>query len=446
MREGSLDAPTRHPVDWKSAEFYDETSLFQELERVFDICHGCRRCFNLCNSFPTLFDLVDESPTMEVDGVDKKEYWDVVDNCYLCDLCFMTKCPYVPPHEWNVDFPHLMLRAKIAGNKTGRPKLRDRLLSSTNLIGRVSSIPVAFHATNAALGSKPVRGLMEKTLGVHRDAKLPQYSPISKHKKLIKHKPADGSAQATGIGSSAVQGKVALFPTCYGQYNRPDINADIIAVFEQNSVPVQVIRNDLCCGMPKLEIGDMEAVERLKKNNIPLLAELVRNGWDIIAPIPSCALMFRQELPLLFPDDEDVLAVQKAIRDPFEYLSVLAKEGLLNTEFKNALGSVFYHTACHQRVQNMGPRTREILQMIPDTELTVVEKCSGHDGTYAVKKEYYEFSKKIVRPIVNQLKRANHDYLTSDCVLAADHIANHAQDASLEPKHPITLLRIAYGI
>ena len=141
-REGSLEAPTRHPIDWKSGEFYDEPSLFTELERVYDICHGCRRCVALCHAFPTLFDLVDESETFEVDGVKKEDYWQVVDHCYLCDLCYMTKCPYVPPHEWNVDFPHLMLRAKAQRFKQGEVKLRDKLLTSTDTVGSLAGIPV----------------------------------------------------------------------------------------------------------------------------------------------------------------------------------------------------------------------------------------------------------------------------------------------------------------
>jgi len=453
MREGSLEAPQRHPLDWRSQDFCDHDSLFAELERVFDICHGCRRCFNLCNSFPTLFDLVDDSPTMEVDGVSKEDYWNVVDNCYLCDLCFMTKCPYVPPHEWAVDFPHLMLRAKIAGNKAGRPKLRDKLLSSTNLLGNVSSVPVMFHAANAAIDFKPARALLEKTLGVHREAKLPKYTSISKHRNLAKPRTVDSATRSlnseTAPGSATSRNtarKVALFSTCYGRYNRPEMNADIVAVFEHNRIPVQIVNGDICCGMPKLEIGDMQAVERLKNKNIPILADLARSGVQIITPIPSCNLMFRQELALLFPEDEDVLAVQSAIRDPFEYLVLLDKDGLFNSEFKNTLGSVLYHVACHQRVQNVGPKTREILEMIPDTDLTVVERCSGHDGTYAVKQEFYEFAKKIVRPAASQVKRLEPDYVTSDCVLAGDHIANHSGIDLLEAKHPISLLRIAYGI
>ena len=442
MREGSLEAPQRHPVEWNSPDFLNEQYLFQELERVFDICHGCRRCFSLCNSFPTLFDAVDESDTMEIDGVDKSKYWDVVDNCYLCDLCFMTKCPYVPPHEWQVDFPHLMLRAKIVGYKKGRPTLRDKVLSSTDLLGKVSSVPVAFHAVNTVNGNALARRGLESTLGIHKQANLPKFCSSSAHRKFSLRTPLASEAQSAG----QTKGKIAIFATCYGKYNQPDMNEDIAAVFEHNGIPVQVIQNDKCCGMPKLELGDMEGVKRLKNNNIPILAELTRDGWDIVTPIPSCTLMFRKELPLLFKDDEDVQMVGDSIFDPFEYLMLRYKHKLLKTDFKNSLGNVVYHVACHQRVQNMGSKTKEALSLVPETDLTVVERCSGHDGTYAIKKEFHEFSKKIVRPIVNQVKKVQPDHLASDCVLAAAHIANNAGIKSLKPEHPITLLRTAYGI
>ncbi len=442
MREGSLDAPERHPVNWQSEEFNDEASLFQELERVYDICHGCRRCFSLCNAFPTLFDAIDESDTMELDGVPKAKYWDVVDNCYLCDLCFMTKCPYVPPHEWQVDFPHLMLRAKIVGHQKGRAKFRDRVLSSTDSVGKLGSMPVAFHAVNTLNQNKIVRKGMEQTLGVHRDANLPSYCSSGIHRKLTKHQPLDVEAVKAG----STNGKVALFATCYGKNNSPTMNEDLVRVFEHNDIPVQIVKNDQCCGMPKLEIGDMASVTQLKDNNIKQLATLVKDGWDIITSIPSCTLMFRQELPLLYSDDESVRMVSEAVFDPFEYLMLRQRHNLLKTDFKKGLGKVLYHAACHQRVQNAGAKTRQALELVPDTEISTVERCSGHDGTYAVKKEFYEFSKKIVRPVANQVKRMKPDHLASDCVLAAAHIANNAGDDSIKPAHPISLLRTAYGI
>ena len=168
VREGSLEAPTRHPINWKSPDFYDEDKLNAELHRVYDICHGCRRCVSLCTAFPTLFDLVDESKTGEVDGVDAKDFGKVVDQCYLCDLCYMTKCPYVPPHQWNVDFPHLMLRAKAVKFKKGEVRARDRLLSSTDAIGKLAAIPVVAQTVNALNGNGAARALMQKVIGVHR--------------------------------------------------------------------------------------------------------------------------------------------------------------------------------------------------------------------------------------------------------------------------------------
>ncbi len=442
MREGSLEAPQRHPVDWQSDDFNDQTSLFQELERVYDICHGCRRCFSLCNAFPTLFDAIDESDTMELDGVPKEKYWDVVDNCYLCDLCFMTKCPYVPPHEWQVDFPHLMLRAKIVGNQLGRPTFRDKLLSSTDSIGKFGSVPVAFNAVNSMNRNKLVRKGMEQTIGVHQDANLPTFCSSGVHRQLLNHQPLETEIAKAGPTS----GKVALFASCYGKHNSPQMNEDLVEVFEHNGIPVHIVKNEQCCGMPKLEIGDMKSVTRLKEHNIKQLLALVEDGWDIITPIPSCTLMFRQELPLLFSEDEAVQKVRVAVYDPFEYLMLRHKHDLLNTDFKTALGSVVYHAACHQRVQNVGAKTRQALELVPDTTITTVERCSGHDGTYAVKKEFFEFSKKIVRPISNRVKQVKPDHLASDCVLAGAHIAANSDDNSVEAKHPISLLRTAYGI
>src|SRR6266446_2927196 len=176
VREGSLEAPTRHPVAWRLPDFYDEAKLFAELERIFGICHGCRRCVNLCTAFPTLFDLVDASATLEVDGVQKSQFWKVVDQCYLCDMCYMTKCPYVPPHPWNVDFPHLMLRAKAVKFRKGETRFRDKLLTSTDAVGKLASIPVVVQVVNAANKSKAARKVMESLLGVHKDRVLPEYS------------------------------------------------------------------------------------------------------------------------------------------------------------------------------------------------------------------------------------------------------------------------------
>ncbi len=440
-REGSLEAPTRHPLDWKNPDFYNQESLFKEMERVFDICHGCRRCFSLCNSFPTLFDAVDESDTGELDSVPKTVYWDVVDHCYLCDMCYMSKCPYVPPHEWNLDFPHLMLRAKAKRFKDEGASTRDKILSATDVVGRLAGIPVVAQAVNAVNHSKAGRKLLKATMGIHEDAPVPDYAARSL-KARMKSVPVL-AAQPREAGPT--RGKVALFGTCYGRHIHPELGEDIAAIFQHNGIPVQMAPKEKCCGMPKLELGDLESVAANKDINIPVLAALVDDGWDIVAPIPSCVLMFKQELPLMFPDDEQVKKVQAAMFDPFEYLMHRHKAGLLDTQFKKELGNVSYHVACHLRVQNIGLKTRDVLSLVPGTTVDPIERCSGHNGTYAVKQEFHDFSVKIGRPVVRKVKDAKPDYYASDCPMAGEQIG-HGLDGDQQPTHPLRLLRIAYGI
>jgi glycerol-3-phosphate dehydrogenase subunit C len=440
-REGSLEAPTRHPLNWEDADFYNEASLFSELERVYDICHGCRRCVNLCNAFPTLFDLIDESDTMEIDGVAKQDYWKVVENCYLCDLCYMTKCPYVPPHEWNVDFPHLMLRAKAVNYRRGHVNTRDKILSSTDTVGRLAGIPVVAQTVNAANRSPILRKGLKRLLNVHPGAIVPQYHTRTARRRLGDHKPFHTPAQAVG----RTRGQVAVFTTCYGNYNEPALLEDLVKIFEHNNIPVVLVEKERCCGMPKLELGDLEAVDGAKQANVTVLAKAIDQGWDIVAPVPSCVLMFKQELPLMYPHDPEVAKVKAHMFDPFEYLMLRHKNGKLNTDFEHSLGKVAYHAACHLRVQNMGLQTRDLLGLVPATTIEVIEKCSGHNGTYAVKSEFHDFSMKICRPVVNRVNRIQADHYGSDCPMAGHQIENGLKNGQ-SPTHPLSLLRIAYGL
>jgi len=442
MREGSLEAPTRHPLDWKSDAFYDEGALFKELERVFGICHGCRRCVNLCTAFPTLFDLVDASSTLEVDGVAKEDFRKVVDQCYLCDMCFMTKCPYVPPHPWNVDFPHLMLRAKALKFRKGEVRFRDRLLSSTDALGKLATIPVVVQGVNALNRNRTARGALERALGIHRDRELPEYAP----RKFRSH--AERSKLFAVRDGKNTPGKVAIFSTCYVNYNEPGIGHDLLAILEHNEIPYAIVEKEACCGMPKLELGDLEGVARLKETNIAPLAKLARDGFAILTAVPSCTLMFKQELPLLFPGDAEVKAVQEAMFDPFEYLVLRNRDGLLKKDFQQPLGKVSYHIPCHSRVQNMGQKTREILEMLPGTQVNTVERCAGHDGTWGVKTEYYANSMKIGRPVFRSMAGNDPDFISSDCPIAGRHIRQGmgSEARGAVKSHPISLLRKAYGI
>jgi Fe-S oxidoreductase len=447
-REGSLDAPTRHPIDWRNPDFYDEASLNRELERIFDICHGCRRCVSLCNAFPTLFDLVDATSSGEMQEVAKGDFDKVVDQCYLCDLCYMTKCPYVPPHPWNVDFPHLMLRAKARKFLMRGTRLRDRLLTSTERIGKIASIPVVARAVNKANGTPTVRAAMEKVLGVHRDRKLPPYA-----ERTFPEAASRSLAWPIRDGARA-PGKVAIFSTCYVDYNEPSVGLDLLAVLEHNEIRYVLIERGACCGMPKLELGDLESVVEMKDANLVRLAKLAREGYAILSPVPSCTLMFKNEMPLLFPDDPDVAVVSEAMYDPFEYLVLRDKDGLLKKDFKTPLGRVSYHVPCHSRVQNIGQKTREAIEWVPGTTVTTVERCSGHDGTWGVKKEFYAASMKIGRPVFRQMGEAEPDYVSSDCPIAGRTIMQGLEENARKAgrsvrarrAHPLTLLRIAYGL
>lgn len=440
-REGSLEAPTRHPIDWRSSEFTNPEALDKELERVFDICHGCRRCFSLCNAFPTLFDAVDESDTGEVDGMSKDSYAEVVDHCYLCDMCYMSKCPYVPPHEWNVDFPHLMLRAKVAKHEKRGATFREKVLSSPASVGKLAGIPVVAQTVNAVNKSRVGRKLLSQVLGVDDQAPVPSYASRPARKRLQQQIDRDvGEPEAV----NGTQGQVVVFTTCYGNYNQPHIVEDLVAVFQHNGIRTRFASREQCCGMPKLELGDLESVARFKEENAPALMQWIEEGWDVVAPIPSCVLMFKQELPLLFPEDESVKRIAERIFDPFEYLMLRHKVGKLETEFSDSLGKISYQVPCHLRVQNIGLKTRDALKLVPDTDIDVIERCSGHDGTYAVKTEFADTARKIARPVARRVDGGEFDHFTSDCPMAADHIAKVSESAT--PTHPITLLRKAYGL
>jgi glycerol-3-phosphate dehydrogenase subunit C len=446
-REGNLEAPTRHPLDWQNPAFYDEAACFTELERIFDICHGCRRCVSLCGSFPTLFDLVDNSPTLEMDGVAKADYWKVVDQCYLCDLCYMTKCPYTPPHAWNLDFPHTMLRAKAIKFRQGKVGKAEQFLASTDVHGSFAGIPVVVQVANAVNRTQVARGAMENLLGVDKNAWLPSLAT----RKFRSAAPA--AAASAVVNGERTPGKVAIFSTCYINYNEPGIGLDLLKILDHNAIPYTLVEKERCCGMPKLELGDLEAVRAAKEANIPVLAKYAKDGFAILAAVPSCALMFKQEIPLMFPDCADTQLVKEHVWDPFEYFMARKRDGLLKTEFPQPLGKVSYQVPCHGRVQNIGRKTEEMLKMIPGTSVQTTERCSGHAGTFGVKKGSHQQALKIGKPVFKAMAAHKDggapDHISSDCPLGGHHIAQGFEVNGLGSpplSHPLTLVRKAYGL
>lgn len=446
-REGNLEAPTRLALDWQNPDFYDEAQCQDELTRVFDICHSCRRCVGLCGAFPTLFDLIDESPTMEVDGVDRADFGSVVDQCYQCDLCYSTKCPYTPPHEWGVDFPHLMLRAKAIRFEQGAVGRAERLLASTDTIGSFAGIPIVVQTVNAITQNPTARQWMQTTLGVDAHAWVPELARTT-------FRASAAPSQSTEVlGHGRTPGKVALFATCFINHHEPSIGHDLLKVLNHNAIPYVLVDREQCCGMPQFELGDLNSVKAAQEANIPVMARYAREGYALMAAVPSCALMFKQELPLMFPHDADTQLVKDALWDPFEYLMGRHREGLLKTDFSEPLGRVAYQIPCHGRVQNIGRKTEALLKLIPGTDLHTIERCSGHGGTFGVKSGKHGVAMRLGKPVVKALAKMDDgsppDTLSSDCPLGGHHLAQGFEDQQLgapELLHPISLLRKAYGL
>jgi Fe-S oxidoreductase len=390
---------------------------------------------------------VDATADGEVHGVRKEAYWQVVDQCYLCDLCYMTKCPYTPPHAWNLDFPHLMLRAKAIKFAKGEVGAKEKLLASTDMHGSFAGIPIVVDVVNAINGTKFARRQMDSQLGVHPDAWMPAFAP-----QRFRWGRAMNNTAFVAVNGERTPGKVAIFATCYMNYNEPGIGADLVKLLDHNEIPYEIVEKEQCCGMPKLELGDLASVEQAWKANIPVLAKYAKDGWAIVTPVPSCTLMFKQELPLMFPDDADTQLVKQAMFDPFEYLVARHKDGLLKTDFKTALGKVSYHIPCHGRVQNIGKKTEEMFKLIGQTvevKLNTVERCSGHAGTYGVKTPTHKIAMKIGKTVFKNMAKDEPDTIASDCPMAGHHIAQGMAEAGTPAKalqHPLSLVRIAYGL
>lgn len=446
MREGSLSAPVRHALKWREDDFTDETKLFDELERVFDLCHGCRRCFNLCDSFPRLFDMIDASPTEELDGVAKSEYWKVVDACTLCDLCFMTKCPYVPPHEWDLDFPHLMLRARAFQFKNGKTNAKQEKLGEMDANGPLGVKFSGLANWASKRDNALTRPVMQAALGVHKDAALPEFSAATCRDRALAE-PATINAQAPAAGRKAV-----IYASCFGEYNAPEIVLDTRAVLAKNGIDAEIVYPE-CCGMPQLEQGDIERVAGKAKSISLALKPYVEQGFDIVVPVASCALMLKFEWPLIEPDDADIKALANATFDATEYVvDIAGKEGLAEG-LQPLEGGVTAHIACHARAQNMGRKAVELIKLIPDTDTKVIERCSGHGGSWGVMKDYFELGMKVGTPVFRDAAKAGSAYVVSECPLARDQIIQgmERKDASVEGpgkalRHPVQLLARSYGL
>lgn len=444
MKEGSLDAPMRHPLDWQNPDFYDQAKIDAEMERIFDICHGCRRCFNLCDSFPILFDLIDESKTGELDSVDKADYKKVVDACTLCDMCFMTKCPYVPPHEFNLDFPHLMLRQRAADLKKNGASFAEKQLARTDRNGKLGGAFADIANWAVSTDNYMTRGIMESMLGIDKTAELPEF-----HKDSFDKRAKAGLPKTNDAAPAAGKRKAVIYTTCIANYQNPDTATAAVEVLAKNGVELEVVY-PACCGMPHLEHGDIAKVAEQAHKVKDALLPYVEKGYDVIALTASCGLMLKFEWPLILPDDEGIKALSAATWDINQYVVDIAKKEGLVDGLSPIEGGVSVHMACHARAQNMGPKAAEMLRLIPDTKVDVIERCSGHGGTFGVMKKTKPHADKILKPVINQAKRADNAQVCSDCPLACKHITQGLRGADLSEQHgslhPIEVFAKAYGL
>ena len=445
MREGGLEAPVRHPIRWDDPDFHDQGKLDAELRRVFDICHGCRRCFNLCDSFPRLFDLIDGSETGELDSVESADFAPVVGACTLCDMCFMTKCPYVPPHEFQLDFPHLMLRARALEFRRGNIGFAERQLTQTDRNGRLAGTvaPLANWAVDT--GNRLTRPLMEMAAGIDRRAALPKF-----HRKtfaMAAHEAApEINREAPGHGRKAV-----LYATCFVNYNNPKTGLAARAVLARNGVETEVVY-PACCGMPQFEMGDLARVAERARSISGALTPWIDKGYAVIALVPSCALMMKFEWPLIANGDESVRRLSEATYDISEYVVEIARQEGLADGLAPLDGGVSLHLACHARAQNMGDKGAEMLRLLPETEVAVIERCSGHGGSWGVMRRNFDTAIKVGRPAARAAVENANALVASECPLAGTHILQGMallSDGAEVPQHaphPIELFARAYGI
>ena len=445
-REGSLDAPFRREIAWRDDDYYDLDKVHAEMERVFDICHGCRRCFNLCDSFPRLFDAIDESATGEIDGIGPKDYAHVAEACTLCDMCFLTKCPYVPPHPFDLDFPHLILRYRAAKRRAGEREFVREQLGKTDRNGKLAK-PVAGLANWAtARKNTPLRSLMEAIAKIDSEVELPKYNSQTAEDRLKRSGPA-----ADPAGPAFGQRKVALYATCFVDYNEPDTAVAAAKVLARQGCEVKLVYPE-CCGMPELEAGALAAVARRAEKVAGVFEPLIADGWDVVSLTASCGLMMKFEWPLMLPESAAVKRLSAATKDICEYVVDLNRAFGLAPGLQPIAGGVTVHHACHARAQNMGAKSAEMLRLIPDTKIELVERCSGHGGTFGVMKATHPTARKVGRPTARQIAAKGSETLCSDCPLACKHLgqlleAETAESASAPPRqeHPIEVLARSYG-
>ena len=441
-KEGSTQAPIRHSINFNHPDFLDQKKLDDEMRRVFEVCHGCRRCFNLCDSFPKLFDIIDKSKNEDVESLSSEQFPDVVDACTLCDMCFMTKCPYVPPHEFNVDFPHLMLRYRTLQKKEKKLAKIPSQLAKTDRNGKIGVIFSKIINWSSNIKNRFFRKILELVTGIDIRAILPKYNSETFTNYFIRNN------NLIKIESSNKNRKVVIYSTCFVNFNKKNTGVAALKVLKRNGVEVQHAYPG-CCGMPFLEQADLNKVVHQAKKISSDLLKWVDRGYRVVTLTASCGLMLKFEWPLLLPNDENVRKLSKNISDIDEYIVDIAENEGLAKGVQEIDGGVTIHNACHARAQNMGIKARDMLKLIPNIKIDVVERCAGHGGTFGVMKSTHDHAIKMGKPTARQIKNKKNKYMVSDCPLAGKHLKQLSEDTNIQHKealHPIEILAKAYRL
>ncbi len=420
-------------------KYLDEADVRDELTRVYDLCHGCRLCFKFCTSFPTLFEMIDQHEDQDAGRLTPAQQDQVIDECFQCKLCYVN-CPYVPgQHEWELDFPRLMLRADAMLHENGHTPLRDRattqMMGRTDLLGKLGSATAPL--MNKAMGAKPnslVRKMIEKTAGVSAVRLLPPFA---------KQRFSTWFNQRPKIRIGKRQGRVALFPTCLVEYQEPGIGHDLVKVYERNGIEVS-LADAGCCGAPWLHSGDMAEFTKVASKNVKILAAEVRKGNDIVVPQPTCGYILKKDY-LDYVGGADAELVATNTYDAAEYLMRLhrGEDTMLDTEFEGHVPeTITYHTPCHLRAQNIGLKSRDLMKLT-GAKIKLVQQCSGIDGMWGLRAENASISVPIAKKLGDEITRANSEIVAGDC-----HLANTAitEQTGAVPLHPIQVFARAYGI
>jgi Fe-S oxidoreductase len=412
----------------------DPKRLDEETLRIYEICDGCRRCFNLCPSFNTLLERIDAYGGA-VTELTPADHHRIVDECYYCKLCF-NHCPYTPPHQYEIDFPHLMILWKKRLGVERGVRWRDRLLIKTDLIGTIGSLTAPL--TNWFLGNQVARRIIELIGGVHRDRQVLRFSGETFVRWFARRtRPAEVSVPVK---------KVALFASCLVNYQATDIGKATVQVLEKNGAKV-VVPDQRCCGMPDFDIGDTQAIQRAARANVDSLHQWVAQGYDVVVPTASCSLMLKREYPEL-DHGEKTKQVAERTFDVCEYLMKMKREGLMATDFARKPGRVAYQIPCHLRDQNIGFKSKELMECA-GAQVEVIEKCSGHDGAWSAKKEFFPLSMNIAAKAARAITQTPADLVASDCPLAGlqlDQAGTPAHVGGKATLHPIQIVRDAYGL